>query len=274
MGISSINMATTSVPVSSGVDILGVGSYGPVDGGLSGGMVHVNNFPEPMPSNQIESVSSMPPRTKRVEMPEIGVDEILAFDWKAFMDGGSQPVPPEDRVDTYLANKRTERQKRQEGLPQELTLEAHRKAQPGPSQPDADKLEQQNKLDVLTQNIAEIKDSIQELRQGQAQPVPQDHAKVVSDALLALTKTGAKRPLLELATGGADVSEKKRIRMQRNRQSAHESRERKRMHTENLEKEVKDLTDQNEQLRNTCETLKLHVQRLEAQLDQLRESRG
>merc|ERR1711998_774252 len=121
MGISSINMATTSVPVSSGVDILGVGSYGPVDGGLSGGMVHVNNFPEPMPSNQIESVSSMPPRTKRVEMPEIGVDEILAFDWKAFMDGGSTPVPPEDRVDVYIASKPAAARQKRASVNQEMT---------------------------------------------------------------------------------------------------------------------------------------------------------
>lgn len=240
---------------------------------LPPGMVHVNNFPDPQPLSQIEAISSMPPRTKRVEMPEIGVDEILAFDWKAFMEGGSTPVPPEDRVDAYIASTTAAARQKRESMIQEMPLAAQGEA--ATVEAHRVNLDQQTKLDALTQNIAEIKDSIQELRQGQAQPVPQDQAaKVVSDALLALTKTSGKRPLLELASAGANESEKKRIRMQRNRQSAHESRERKRLHTQNLEKQVRELTDQNEQLRNTCKTLELKVEKLESQLSTLRDSRA
>lgn len=248
----------------------------------------VNNFAHPIPQNRIEGMSSLPPRTKRVEMPAIGVEEILAFDWKAFMDGGSNStgyVAPEDRADVYMARKIDDAARRAQPADEmpPLPLPSYHSLAEEPKQPLVLADPKQNSMiDVLTQNIAEIRDSIKELKESQsAPPVQPDHAKVVSDALLALTKTASrKRPASALVEsiiegnnddGAKDsAGDKKKIRMQRNRQSAHESRERKRLYTEQLEGKIQELTTRNTQLETNCSVLTSTVQKLEAELALLR----
>jgi len=240
--------------------------------------VMVNNFAHPIPQDRIEGMSSVPPRTKRVEMPAIGVEDILAFDWKSFMDGGNNSagyVAPADRADVYMARKEEDARRAMAevpDLPQDTSL-ALTEAKP-----------QNSMIDVLTQNIAEIRDSIKELKDNQvAPPVQPDHAKVVSDALLALTKTASrKRPasaLVQSLTEGcgedapcndSKVGDKKKIRMQRNRQSAHESRERKRLYTEQLEGKVQELTTKNTELETRCQILTAKVSQMETELSVLR----
>merc|ERR1712166_1696076 len=253
--------------------------------GVRGDMeaVMVNNFAQPIPRNRIEGMSSLPPRTKRVEMPAIGVEEILAFDWKAFMDGGSNSteyVAPEDRADVYVARKIDDAARRAQPV-DEMPL------MPLPSYEEPKQVvladpKQNSMIDVLTQNIAEIRDSIKELKESQsAPPVQPDHAKVVSDALLALTKTASrKRPASALLESIVDANtddgakdtagDKKKIRMQRNRQSAHESRERKRLYTEQLEGRVQELTTKNTELETTCQLLTTKVSKMESELSILR----
>jgi len=241
--------------------------------------VMVNNFAHPIPQDRIEGMSSLPPRTKRVEMPAIGVEDILAFDWKAFMDGGNNSagyVAPADRADVYMARKEEDARRAMAEVPdssKDTSLALQAEAKP-----------QNSMIDVLTQNIAEIRDSIKELKDNQIAPqVQPDHAKVVSDALLALTKTASrKRPasaLMQSLTEGCGedapcqdsrTGDKKKIRMQRNRQSAHESRERKRLYTEQLEGKVQELTTKNTELETTCQLLTAKVSKMESELSILR----
>lgn len=231
-------------------------------------VAELNNYPIVYPASQIEASYSMPQRTRRVELPEIGVEDMLAFDWKTFMNGNAA-VAPEDRADVFIASKM--------GANKNLTMEApaqdrdSAREEQGPSEDPLAKKDAV--INVLTQNIAEIRESIQELKET-TKSVPQDHAKVVSDALLALTKTGGGRKRsvskLLLEEPEKNVTDKKKIRMQRNRQSAAESRERKRMHTEQLEGKVKELTQKNTSLEESVDTLKNRVRQLEAELGQIR----
>ena len=54
---------------------------------------------------------------------------------------------------------------------------------------------------------------------------------------------------------------KKQVRLQRNRQAAHQSRERKKMLVRNLEEKIKALTQQNLELTASCRALLLETRR-------------
>merc|ERR1712166_118285 len=59
----------------------------------------------------------------------------------------------------------------------------------------------------------------------------------------------------------SDEERKKQIRLQRNRQAAHQSRERKKLLVRNLEEKIKILTQQNLELTASCRALLLETRR-------------
>eukprot|EP00656_Telonema_subtile_P018343 TRINITY_DN198_c0_g1_i2.p1 TRINITY_DN198_c0_g1~~TRINITY_DN198_c0_g1_i2.p1 ORF type:complete len:192 (-),score=43.09 TRINITY_DN198_c0_g1_i2:151-726(-) len=162
-----------------------------------------------------------PSRTRRVQMPAIGVDEMLNLEWRG---------PDNERT----------------------------KAQHVPPQQTMDK---------LALNIEQIRDSIRDLEQERSSTnTASDPLLLVSDALLSLTK-GQKRA--RESEENKPVNDKKKERMQRNRQSAHESRERKRVYTEQLEGEVKKLSEKNSEFKITIEEMKKTLRALEVEKHEL-----
>merc|ERR1712166_63852 len=165
----------------------------------------------------------------------IGVEEMLNLDWQGEPDPRAQQHRPQPLAHYYVAP--------QHMVPQVFT--------PQHMPPPAVVEPQLSVIDNLTQNIAEIRDSIRDLKQGstagQTIAPAQDPLMLVSDALLALTK-GQKRVAPSTENEDAEeenVSDKKKQRMQRNRQSAHDSRERKRLYTESLEDRLLRLSQEN-----------------------------
>lgn len=59
----------------------------------------------------------------------------------------------------------------------------------------------------------------------------------------------------------SEEERKKQIRLQRNRQAAHQSRERKKLLVRNLEEKIKILTQQNLELTASCRALLLETRR-------------
>eukprot|EP00658_Telonema_sp_P-2_P060491 TRINITY_DN493_c0_g2_i2.p1 TRINITY_DN493_c0_g2~~TRINITY_DN493_c0_g2_i2.p1 ORF type:complete len:276 (-),score=102.84 TRINITY_DN493_c0_g2_i2:248-1006(-) len=192
-----------------------------------------------------------PPRTKRAEMPSIGVEDMLSFDWRNLVDDNNADparVVPQAVMPT---------------IPHPLFP---------PSCPDANPRadgSDRNVIEHLHQNIAEIRESIRELKHDEVNNRPaQDPLMMLSAALLSLTDKGQKRQR-DVGAQGSDPdssSSKKKLRMERNRQSAHKTCERKRMYTETLEKQLAVVKEENNQYRQTCEELKHIVVQLQAEL--------
>eukprot|EP00656_Telonema_subtile_P018342 TRINITY_DN198_c0_g1_i1.p1 TRINITY_DN198_c0_g1~~TRINITY_DN198_c0_g1_i1.p1 ORF type:complete len:206 (-),score=44.62 TRINITY_DN198_c0_g1_i1:151-768(-) len=176
-----------------------------------------------------------PSRTRRVQMPAIGVDEMLNLEWRG---------PDNERT---------------KGNPQA----GHVYPQMVPAQ----HVPPQQTMDKLALNIEQIRDSIRDLEQERSSTnTASDPLLLVSDALLSLTK-GQKRA--RESEENKPVNDKKKERMQRNRQSAHESRERKRVYTEQLEGEVKKLSEKNSEFKITIEEMKKTLRALEVEKHEL-----
>merc|ERR1711935_613458 len=153
----------------------------------------------------------IPDRTARAELPSVGVEDMLGFDWQTFSETSAH-IPPTQRAAAQIND-----------------------AINGVGAPDTS-----SQLNDLSQNIAELKDSIKELRQERRHASSGEHLMLVSDALVALTKS--QSPLVD-SKPQSSISEKKKARMERNRASAQESRERKRRHTDDLELQIQVLTE-------------------------------
>merc|ERR1711907_371750 len=192
-------------------------------------------------------------RTQRVEVPTLGPDEMLNFDWSAFShDGANSYVPPAERADAQIAL---------------ATQQAAQQAAAKPhAQADVDVSRKQ--LSDLTDNIVELKNSIKELRQERAKPSSGEHLMLVSDALVALTKTA--QPVVPAKPV---MSAKKVARMARNRVSAQESRERKRRYTQDLETRVKELEAENVKYKTSAEELQKRVEELRGEVQELKKAK-
>jgi len=190
-------------------------------------------------------------RTQRVEVPTLGPDEMLNFDWSAFShDGANSYVPPAERADAQIAL---------------ATQQANAK-------PQADVDVSRKQLSDLTDNIVELKNSIKELRQERAKPSSGEHLMLVSDALVALTKTA--QPVAQPIMPPKPVmSAKKVARMARNRVSAQESRERKRRYTQDLETRVKELEAENVKYKTSAEELHKRVEELTGEVQELKKAK-
>ena len=88
--------------------------------------------------------------------------------------------------------------------------------------------------------------------------------------MILLSSQKRKRLIDSLLAGTAPVVDlenlseeerKKQIRLQRNRQAAHQSRERKKLLVRNLEEKIKILTQQNLELTASCRALLLETRR-------------
>eukprot|EP00656_Telonema_subtile_P040835 TRINITY_DN4591_c0_g1_i1.p1 TRINITY_DN4591_c0_g1~~TRINITY_DN4591_c0_g1_i1.p1 ORF type:complete len:195 (+),score=52.54 TRINITY_DN4591_c0_g1_i1:219-803(+) len=183
-------------------------------------------------------------RTPRVELPSVGVDEMLNFDWQAFSGVGSH-IPHDARAEAQIS----------------AVLD----------EPD---LQTQRQLTDLTANIAELKDSIKELRKERRPPSSGEHLMLVSDALVALTKSRTPAMVDPRPVAGESLTDKKRARMERNRASAQESRERKRRYTEELEGKMKILREENAQHVAVAEELRKQIEALQGEVTDLRKAKA
>eukprot|EP00658_Telonema_sp_P-2_P084691 TRINITY_DN9470_c0_g1_i3.p1 TRINITY_DN9470_c0_g1~~TRINITY_DN9470_c0_g1_i3.p1 ORF type:complete len:219 (-),score=55.45 TRINITY_DN9470_c0_g1_i3:185-841(-) len=176
-----------------------------------------------------------PPRT---ELPAVGVEDMLGFDWQTFSENAAH-IPPAQRAHAQIAQ-----------------------ALEGTPAPPAT----QRQLTDLTQNIADLKDSIQELKH-ERRSSSGEH--LMLDALVAFTKSTSAQQSAPSLT----VSDKKRARMERNRASAQESRERKRRYTEGLQEMVAKLVEENAVFRKEGLELKQQVETLRAEIARLKGSK-
>eukprot|EP00656_Telonema_subtile_P014238 TRINITY_DN17266_c0_g1_i3.p1 TRINITY_DN17266_c0_g1~~TRINITY_DN17266_c0_g1_i3.p1 ORF type:complete len:105 (+),score=23.29 TRINITY_DN17266_c0_g1_i3:123-437(+) len=94
-----------------------------------------------------------------------------------------------------------------------------------------------------------------------AQAVVQPVVVVQSDAPANPKKRHAEDAPSSELENLSEEERKKQIRLQRNRQAAHQSRERKKMLVRNLEDKIKMLTQQNLELTASCRGLLLETRR-------------